>query len=141
MGETKYGKYLMTTCLKPKEAGRPGASKVFLKAEGAEVPGGVDLSIIGGYITEPYTMEPGSMVHDFDQCLLLIGANPDDMSEFDAEVELCLGEEREKHIINAATVVNIPAGLVHCPLNIVKVNKPFLFMDISIVGKYYKKRV
>jgi hypothetical protein len=86
-------------------------------------------------------MEEGSMVHDFDQCLLLIGANPDDMSEFDAEVELYLGEEREKHIINSATVVNIPAGLVHCPLNIVKVKKPILFMDISIVGKYYKKRV
>jgi hypothetical protein len=141
MGETKYGKYLMTECLKPKEAGRPGASPVFLKAEGEEVSGGVDLSIIGGYITEPFIMEEGSMVHDFDQCLLLIGANPDDMSEFDAEVELYLGEEREKHIINSATVVNIPSGLVHCPLNIVKVNKPILFMDISIVGKYYKKRV
>jgi hypothetical protein len=141
MGETKYGKYLMTKCLEPKEAGRPGVSPFFLKAESAEDSGRVNLSIIGGYITEPYTMEPGSMVHDFDQCLLLIGANPDDMSEFDAEVELCLGEEREKHIINSATIVHIPAGLVHCPLNIAKVNKPILFMDISIVGKYYKKAV
>ena len=141
MGETKYGKYLMTKCLEPKEAGHPGASPFFLKAEGEEDSTRVSLSIIGGYITEPYTMEPGSMVHDFDQCLMLIGANPDDMSEFDAEVELYLGEEREKHIINSSTVVHIPAGLVHCPLNIAKVNKPILFMDISIVGKYYKKDV
>ena len=81
------------------------------------------------------------MVHDFDQCLLLMGADPNDLSDFDAEVELCLGEEREKHIINSATVVHIPAGLVHCPLNIVKVNKPVLFLDISIVGKYSKTKV
>lgn len=141
MGETKYGKYLMTKCLAPKEAGRPGTSSVFLKAEGAEVSGGVELSIIGGYVTEPYLMVPDSMVHDFDQCLLCIGANPNEMSDFDAEVELCLGEEREKHIINSPTVVHIPAGLVHCPLNIVKVNKPILFMDISIAGRYTKKTV
>ena len=141
MGETKYGKYLMTKCLEPKEAERPGASRVFLKAEDLQDSDGVNLSIIGGYITEPYTMEPGSMVHDFDQCLLCIGANPNDMSDFDAEVELCLGEEREKHIINSATVVHIPAGLVHCPLNIVKVNKPILFLDISIVDKYSKATV
>lgn len=139
MGETKYGKYLMTQCIEPKPPEAPGQSRVFLKAEGEELPGGVALSIIGGYQTEPYLMVEDSMVHDFDQCLLLMGADPNDLSDFDAEVELCLGEEREKHIISSATVVHIPAGLVHCPLNFVKVNKPVLFLDISIVGKYSKK--
>jgi hypothetical protein len=138
MSETKYGKYIMTKILEKKPADIPGASPVFLKAEGSEHPCGVGLSIIGGYRAEPYFMVKDSMVHDFDQCLLIIGANPNDMSEFDAEVELCLGEEHEKHMITSPTVVHIPAGLVHCPFNFIKVNKPVLFMDISITGKYTK---
>ena len=108
---------------------------------GEEYFPGINYGMYWCSYSEDTTAHDAPMVHDFDQCLLCIGANPNDMSDFDAEVELCLGEEREKHIINSATVVHIPAGLVHCPLNIVKVNKPILFLDISIVDKYSKATV
>ena len=138
MTVTKYDKYFMTDFIKLKTRNEPGPQRVFIKAEGEEVPGGVSLSIIGNYRTEPYEMVPDAMSHDFDQCLLFLGANPENAGDFDAEIELGMGEEREKHIITSPTVVHIPAGLVHGPLNFKKVNKPLLFLDISIVGKYSK---
>ena len=38
-----------------------------------------------------------------------------DITDFDAEVEINLGGEVEKRIINTATVVYIPKGLIHAP--------------------------
>ena len=55
---------------------------------------------------------------------------------FDAEIELSLGEEQEKQIITSPTAAYIQAGLHHCPVNFAKVNKPVLFVDVAIIGKY-----
>ena len=49
------------------------------------------------------------------------------MNDFDGEVWLHMGEEGEKHVIPSPTIVYVPARLVHCPLNFVKVNKRVFF--------------
>ena len=59
-----------------------------------------------------------------------------DIRDFGAEVELYLGDEGEKHIIDKTTVVHVPAGLSHCPLNFTKVDKPIIFMDIYPAAEY-----
>ena len=59
-----------------------------------------------------------------------------DMKEFDAEIEFTLGAEKEKHIINGPTVVVVPPGMFHCPLNYVKVNKPFYCLEVMMTSKY-----
>jgi len=70
--------------------------------------------------------------HDFDQIIFFLGGDPSNVTEFGAEVEMSLGEPLEKHIINYTSCVYIPAGLMHCPLNIVTVNKPIMFIDITL---------
>ena len=91
------------------------------------------------YVTEPWLMEEEPHTHDFDQFTCFIGGDPTDIREFGAEVELFLGEEGEKYIIDTTTIVYIPKGLVHCPLTFKTVNKPIMFMNIPQTSHYGKK--
>jgi hypothetical protein len=89
---------------------------------------------IGG---EPY----GTHVHDFDQVLFFLGGDGNNMGELNAEIELCLGEEKEKHLINTTTTVFIPRGLPHFPATVTKMDKRFYYMEISLAREYKENRV
>jgi len=78
-----------------------------------------------------------AMAHDFVQIIGFIGTNPMNCREFDAEVEVCLGEEKEKHLIDRPTVVSIAKGLLHGPIEIKRINKPFIFLEI--IEKWHTK--
>ena len=93
---------------------------------------GADFSLGWSYLTEPFIMVAEAHMHDFDQIVFFLGGNPAKVGEFDGEVEMSLGEPLEKHLINYTSCVYIPAGLLHCPLNIVAVNKPIMFIDITL---------
>jgi hypothetical protein len=86
------------------------------------------------YKLERIVGEP--MAHDFVQIIGFIGTNPMNCREFDAEIEFCLGDEREKHIINTPTVVSIAKGLMHGPIEIKRINKPFIFLEIMLTAGY-----
>jgi hypothetical protein len=74
--------------------------------------------------------------HAFTELFYFFGTNPMDMNEFDAEVEFSLGEEREKYVIKEPTIVAIPPGLYHCPLNFAKINKPIYCVEAFLTSKY-----
>jgi hypothetical protein len=132
MAKTKYGKYFSTGSRpRPEMFGPTGSGMVglrgiresFLKS---------NLSGGGVYCDKPFVMIKGSHVHLYDDYLFFWGSNPRDIDEFDAEIELYMGKEndQEKHLINKPTIVFIPAGIVHCPLKFVKINKPVFFLHI-----------
>ncbi len=68
--------------------------------------------------------------HDFQEMLCFIGGDPANIMELGAEIEFHLGGE--KHIITKPAVVSIPKGLIHCPIIIKKVDKPFVFLEVSL---------
>ena len=72
-------------------------------------------------LTQPHS-------HDFVEIIGLIGTNPMNCREFEAEIEWCLGEEQEKHIINVPTVVSMAKGLLHGPIEIRKSISPLFFL-------------
>ena len=80
------------------------------------------------HITEPDILGSPTHVHEFDQWVYLIGAEK--FSDFDADIEFTLGEEILK--INYPCYIFIPKGTKHCPLDIKRVGKPFIFIDASI---------
>ena len=131
MADTKYGKYLTTNIFRPTRAGGIMASSRQLKS----FIGG-DFSFDCLFQTKPYLTITKPHKHEFDQYLCFLGASLEDISDFDAEIEFSLGEEHEKHIITEPTLVYVPAGLSHGPLEYVKVNKPVLFVDIAMTSKY-----
>jgi hypothetical protein len=67
-------------------------------------------------------------IHKYDEFLIFLGAElPDLCKSFDAEIDIWMGEEMEKHTLDSTTVVFIPKGLQHCPLNFRAIRKPVLF--------------
>ena len=97
---------------------------------------GLNIGIAYNCVSEPFLMIKEAHKHEHEQYLCFIGGNPMDIRDFGAEVELSLGDEGEKYIINKTTVVHVPAGLAHCPLNFTKVDKPIIFMDIYPAAEY-----
>ncbi len=75
-------------------------------------------------------------VHDFDQVIYLLGGDCYNMGELNAEIELCLGPEKEVQLINSTTAVYIPRGFPHFPLTVKKMNKRFYYMEISLAAEY-----
>ncbi len=86
-------------------------------------------------------MESKSHVHNYDAYMCFIGGDPTNFRDFGAEVELCLGEEREKQIITSTTIVYVPAGLYHCPMEFKKVERPIMFMHVFPTSEYERKTV
>jgi hypothetical protein len=81
--------------------------------------------------------------HDYNQILFFLGADPDDMGELNADIELCMGEgeELEKLRVVNTSAVAIPAGLAHYPSTITTMKKRFLYMEISQSNQLKKEIV
>jgi hypothetical protein len=125
---TKYGKLLK------KEPFGIAEFAPNIRLPGGEIWGGLPIHMSMKCFTEPYIIEEETHAHDYDIVLGFIGSNPLYFKEFDAEIELFLGEEHEKHIIDCTTFVHIPKGMLHCPLNFKRVSKPFIFLNISLTA-------
>lgn len=130
MGETKYGKHILKDVVKKTEGDFTGYS---VMAHEGEL--NVDCSMGYHCIFEPIEFDRPHG-HEFTELICFLGSDPADIRNLEAEVEICLGEEQEKHIIDTAAVVSIPAGLIHCPLTIKNVKKPIIFLEISLTPKY-----
>jgi hypothetical protein len=66
--------------------------------------------------------------HKYDEFLIFLGAElPDLCKSFDAEIDFWMGEEFEKHTITSTTIIYIPKGVMHSPLNFRAIHKPVLF--------------
>jgi hypothetical protein len=124
MPKSKYGKHIFTKKLLKEIPHYTGKSIV---AHNGELD--TDCSIGYHCISRPMSFDhPHS--HDFTELLCFIGGNPLDITDFGAEIEFTLGGE--KHLINTPAVVSIPKGLTHCPIFFKKVEKPLVFLEVSL---------
>ena len=135
MAEKKYAHYIIE---EPLEKG-PTHPMVHICAEedcrGAQFPG-FPAEITSVLVTQPLTMNPKPHAHDYDQFLCFLGSNNNNLFEFDAEIEVTLGEEGETNVIDKTSILFIPKGLVHCPLNFKRIGKPVLFMHLCFAPTY-----
>jgi len=125
MAETKYGKHILTGLIKdiPHYTGKSIVAH----------DGELDTECSIGYhcISKPMSFDHPH-AHDFTELLCFIGGNPLDITDLGAEIEITLGEERETHQINTTAVVSLPPGLLHCPIVFKKVDKPLIFLEVSL---------
>jgi hypothetical protein len=142
MEETKYGKYILTEQILPKKlqemANDPEkrvARVLFL--DNKIIPGAFYLSSGWWLKATGSDTTPPAHSHDFDEVLAFLGSNPDDPLDLGGEVELWLGDE--PHLIQKSCLVFIPAGLVHCPLKVLKVDRPILHFSTSPANTYSKE--
>ena len=65
---------------------------------------------------------PEAHVHDFPEVLGFFGTNPDDTHDLCGEVELYIDGER--HLLTKSFLAFIPAGVKHCPLRVLRADRP-----------------
>lgn len=77
----------------------------------------------------------GPHVHQDPELLVALGTDPDNPRDLGADMEMCMGPEMESHIITESTMIWIPANFVHCPFRVLKVRRPFLFIQCQYAPK------
>jgi hypothetical protein len=87
------------------------------------------------HISQPFEGIEPAHKHDFDEVFCFVPCS-DDLTDFDGECELYLGDEGEKYIINEPCVVHIPAGLMHCPIRHTRIGLPYFFVNCVMSGEY-----
>jgi hypothetical protein len=87
----------------------------------------------------------GPHVHQDPELLVAIGTDPSNPRDLGAEMEMCMGPEMESHIVTESTMIWVPANFIHCPFRILKVRRPFIFIQCQYASKLtetsYKKLV
>jgi len=137
MAATKYGKFVKS--LSFQDRGQGGFR------QGAVMDGkflGLDVHIqYGAYWTAgKMGQEPNCPhKHEFDQVMLWLGTDMNDLSELGAEVEICLGEEMNTHMITTSTAVAVPKGMPHFPATITRMDRRIIFMEVSLAPIYKEK--
>ena len=139
MKNTKYGKYFQTELAR--KPPHPEVVTPIADFAGNKAWGETTWGLNWECVAEPFYMIKGPHSHTFDEYLFFLGGNSRDIFDFHAEIELYMGEEQELHIINKPTIVYFPKGLLHCPLNFKKIDKPILFQKFWLAPKYTRDLV
>jgi hypothetical protein len=114
---------------------------------GARQIPGANMNMGWQLFTQPVELEKEPHTHSGDEYLIFLGGTlPDLFSSFDAEIDLCMGPELEKYVITKPTIVFVPKGFSHTPLNFRVLRKPVLFSALLLTpvfektmnGKYFE---
>jgi hypothetical protein len=103
---------------------------------GEKLSGGLDLDISWYSPSEPFAMNDEIHTHDFDEYLCFLPGNPDNLNEYQAEIEISFGREGEKHLVDDPAIIYLPKGLPHGHLSFKKVVKPVSYMKICLSPRY-----
>ena len=114
----------------------PGSADHLIMMGGKDLEG-LNASIFWGFCSQPgiWRRGTGSHIHPTDEVLIYVGTDPNKVDYLGAEIEIDLGEEHERHLINKPAVVICPAGLPHTPQVTRWVDKPFAYFAISLSGE------
>ena len=133
--DSKYGKLVFEFPMEDNEIEAEGVGVDFVYHpqayfRGASQIPGSEFNQSFQVMVKPYFLDRVPHRHVKDEYLIFLGASYPNMFEFDAHIEFTLGkdEEAETFIINKPTIVRIPAGVYHCPLNFREINKPVFFL-------------
>ena len=124
----KHGKYISEIKTNMSMYKQIAAPQILIA--GKEDIDGADFSIGWSLLTEPFLMVAESHSHDFNQVIFFWGGDPNNVSEFDADIELTL--DGEVNLITYPSMIWTPKGLDHGPLNIKRIGKPVSYIDITL---------
>ena len=81
-------------------------------------------------VRKPFKGDNPAHTHNFHEVLAWYGTNPNNPDDFGGEVVFYLGEELEKHVFTKPTVLSLPPGLVHCPMEITRIDHPIIQIEM-----------
>ena len=84
------------------------------------------------FIKAPFKGDNPAHTHNFQEFLAWYSGDPKDPDNLGGEVVFYLGAELEKHVFTKPVVISLPPDLVHCPLEITRVDRPFIQIEIML---------
>jgi hypothetical protein len=82
-----------------------------------------------------FFQEPVHAHRESHQISMFIGSDPLNIEDFDAVIDVWMGKERERHIIDTCAVDHYVPGIVHLGDEVRIVNKPFIRI-MWVIGPY-----
>lgn len=71
---------------------------------------------------------------DADELIGFFSSDPDNPYDLGAEIEYTI--DGEAHLLTKSTIIFVPAGLVHNPLRILRVDRPVFHFSVVTKAKY-----
>ena len=134
MPEGKYDKYIINPPhmqIKAESDGRVVFDGLMVRQANL----GYNLTLGHQFVTKPFVSNNPTHTHNFQEFLAWYGGDPHNPEDFGAEVVLYLGEELERHVFTKPTIVSLPPGMPHCPLEVTRVDRPIIQIEIMLVGE------
>jgi hypothetical protein len=134
---TRYGRYIITgekaRKLPPRKGPRTAEATRVVSLDGGISPGAfyVDFAWIWSGNT---TMAPEGHSHDWDELIGIVGFDRENPRKLGGEVSIILGDE--KHTLEKSSLIFVPGGLMHCPLEYKNIEKPVLCFTIGNTTEY-----
>jgi hypothetical protein len=76
--------------------------------------------------------------HTFTEAITFFGTNFEDPQDLCGEVELWL--DGEKHVMTKSFLAYIPAGMMHCPLIVRRVERPIFHFTVGLGAEYVREK-
>lgn len=137
MAKKKYAQYLFSDFRE--ESNLPAVATPQAYFRGARQIPGANANFGWQLFVKPIFLEREPHTHSADEYLIFLGGTPPDLfANFDAEIDLFMGEEQEKYVITRPTIVFIPKDFPHTPLNFRIINKPVFFTALLLTPVFQK---
>jgi len=134
---TRYGRYIVTG-LKPKELpprqGPPTAETARVVSLDNDMSPGAFYAEFVWVWSGTTTMAPDGHAHQWDELIGIIGSDRENPRELGGEVSIILGDE--KHTLTQSSLIFVPGGLFHCPLEFKNIEKPVLCFTVGNTTEY-----
>ena len=88
---------------------------------------------------KPFFLDRVQHRHPKDEYLIFLGASFPNVFDFDADIDFTIGRpgiDAEEFHITRPTVIRVPAGVYHCPLNFRRIDKPVLFLAACMMPMF-----
>ena len=116
----------------------PGNADHLVWISGKELEG-LNANIFWGFCSRPGIWRRGAGAHVHpaaDEVLVYLGLDPNNSDCLGAEIEVDLGKEHERHLIDTPVAIVCPAGTPHMPQVTRWVDRPFAFFAVCLSGEH-----
>lgn len=79
------------------------------------------------YVTRNGMFAEPPHYHRSEEYLMFMSSDPRDMKNLGAVIEVAFEDTWEKYTFSESCFIRFPANVVHCPINVVKLDRSFLF--------------
>jgi hypothetical protein len=136
----EFGHLIKPFLVKDPPAGLYAEKCIWMEAKDME---GFAAQFSFGFVKKPSVFHPleGQVVHPYDELLVFESTDLTSMLHLGAEISVEMGEEREEHVFTDPTVVLVPRGTPHGPVNVRKLDRTIAHYTIGLAPDYAAEAV